>query len=62
MKSCPLYVCLQYLLIASSNIQLQIKRYFICNHPAKECGYSRPHSVEELQSEISKRTKTYFEG
>lgn len=41
---------------------LPARRCFICDRPAKECGRSRRHSVEELQAEISKRILNYFEN
>lgn len=39
---------------------LPVRRCFICSRPAKECGRSRRHSVEELQAEISRKILTYF--
>jgi len=44
-----------------TELGLPTRRCFICDRPAKECGRSRRHSVEELQAEISKRINSYFD-
>lgn len=43
-----------------TQLGLPVRRCFICNRPAKDCGRSRRHSVEELQDEISKQIIEYF--
>ncbi len=44
-----------------TQLGLPIRRCFICNESAKDCGRSRRHSVEELQTEISQQILSYFE-
>lgn len=41
---------------------LPVRKCFLCQRPAKECGRSRRHSVAELQEEISNRLIDYFEN
>lgn len=43
-----------------TELGLPVRRCFICDRPAKDCGRSRRHSVAELQNEISKRILDYF--
>ncbi len=43
-----------------TDLGLPVRRCFICDRPAKECGRSRRHSVEELQMEISKQILRYL--
>lgn len=43
-----------------TDLGLPVRRCFICDRPAKECGRSRRHSVEELQMEISERILHYL--
>jgi len=45
-----------------TELGLPVRRCFICERPAKECGRSRRHSVPELQAEISTRILNYFEN
>lgn len=45
-----------------TEFRLPVRRCFICDRPAKDCGRSRRHSVKELQAEISKRILNYFEN
>lgn len=43
-----------------TQLGLPVRRCFICNEPAKDCGRSRRHSVEELQIEISTKILSFF--
>lgn len=43
-----------------TQLGLPVRRCFVCDRPAKECGRSRRHSVEELQQEISNQISEYL--
>ena len=43
-----------------TQLGLPVRRCFICERPAKDCGRSRRHTVLELQEEISNRIQNYF--
>lgn len=42
-----------------TQLGLPVRKCFICDRPAKECGRSRRHSVEELQQKISEAIINY---
>lgn len=42
-----------------TQLGLPVRKCFICDRPAKECGRSRRHSVEELQQKISQEIIKY---
>lgn len=43
-----------------TQLGLPVRTCFICDQPAKECGRSRRHTVEELQLEISKQIRKFL--
>lgn len=45
-----------------TQLGLPVRRCFLCERPAKDCGRSRRHTVLELQEEISKRIQNYFKN
>lgn len=46
--------------ISRTQLGFPVRRCFICNKPAKECGRSQHHTIEELQNEISYQITDYF--
>lgn len=40
--------------LSRTNLNLPIRKCFLCDRPAKDCARSRRHSVQELQNYISK--------
>ncbi|HLR88779.1 MAG TPA: citrate lyase holo-[acyl-carrier protein] synthase [Atopostipes sp.] len=45
-----------------TKLGLPVRRCFLCERPAKDCGRSRRHTVLELQEEISNRIQNYFKN
>ena len=43
-----------------TQLGLPVRKCFICSRPAKDCGRSRRHTVEELQDAISQRITQYL--
>lgn len=48
--------------VSRTQFNWPVRRCFICDQPAKECGRSRRHSVLELQEEISRRVISYLDN
>ncbi|MBD5431014.1 citrate lyase holo-[acyl-carrier protein] synthase [Lactobacillus agrestimuris] len=46
--------------LSRKDLNLPVRKCFICNRPAKECARSRRHSVKELQDYISGIYWKYF--